>query len=641
MAKQDELSSTEKLLKLIRNGGNRPGPEAEPSQSSPDGLTAAEAAAEEAPAVSVRKTSPSLLSGLLMRRPATIGVDISENAIRIARVTAHSERQYELTALQTITLDAGETTSTNAFSRTLGRHLSALIPLRQVNEIWASLPSANVETRYLKIPKVPAKQLGNAVLWTFKKDVAFDENDSVFDFQVLNRIVEDGREKLEIMAYTAPLEEVQHARQQFAKSGFALTGVSIVPFAIQNLLRTEWSQPGVDNVCALFLGRDWSRIAIYSEGFLVLSRDIKAGVRSMVEAVQFGLSGEEGPVSGAVFDESGWTPDEALSAAQTTAPLPEVFKSLILENGGGVSADQLDRLEGDQVFSMIQPAIDRVIRQVEMTAQHYFLNFGNARVDRLYVSGTLSTYPPFMLYVEQQLGLPVRLMDPFKTGGGIDPGILVPDDPADRTGYIPAVGMALSHPDRTPNFLSTYKEKEAQRRSRNIGRAVWAVFFLLLAAGVVLLFRQERVLEDAQVQLMDMRRQMASMSPQVDQEIVAQAVAKVRRKAQRRIDYGRRYLGLAVLSEISRLTPPNIRLANLTADLGAVPGNEAAASPPQLLLHGVVFGPRLELEAMMANYVIQLQRSPLFKNASLEEKSFEAHEGKDVLRFTARMEIDR
>ncbi len=117
--------------------------------------------------------------------------------------------------------------------------------------------------RYLKIPKVPQKQMPNAVYWSFKKITSFNEKDTTFDFEVLGDIQEGSSEKTEIMAYTAPTQEIKKLKDIFSKSGFPLAGISIVPFAFQNLLLNNWVGTDAKNVSSLYIGRDWSRIDIF------------------------------------------------------------------------------------------------------------------------------------------------------------------------------------------------------------------------------------------------------------------------------------------------------------------------------------------------------------------------------------------
>ena len=93
------------------------------------------------------------------------------------------------------------------------------------------------------------------------------------------------------MAYTAPKQEIKDLKDLFSKAGFPLTGISIVPFALQSLLRTGRIKTDESHISSLYIGRDWSRIDIFSEGCLVLSRGIKAGVKTMLEALRTEIEG--------------------------------------------------------------------------------------------------------------------------------------------------------------------------------------------------------------------------------------------------------------------------------------------------------------------------------------------------------------
>ena len=96
-----------------------------------------------------------------------------------------------------------------------------------------------METRYLRVPKVPEKQLANTVFWSYQKHSSFDEKNTIFDFFVLGDAEDGGAKKIAVMAYIAPRKGVEDLRDLFARAGFSLTGISIIPFAIQTLLRSS------------------------------------------------------------------------------------------------------------------------------------------------------------------------------------------------------------------------------------------------------------------------------------------------------------------------------------------------------------------------------------------------------------------
>jgi len=87
------------------------------------------------------------------------------------------------------------------------------------------------------------------------------------------------------------------------------------------------------------------------------------------------------------------------------------------------------------------------------------------------------------------------------------------------------------------------------------------------------------------------------------------------------------------------LTPVNVRLLSLTAQLGDNPAKKKTEKKRNLVLSGVVRGDRMTLESTLAGYLMELKNSPLFDKPTVSKKSFENYEGAEVLNFTARLEL--
>ena len=58
-----------------------------------------------------------------------------------------------------------------------------------------------------------------------------------------------------------------------------------------------------------------------------------------------------------------------------------------------------------------------------------------------------------------------------------------------------------------------------------------------------------------------------------------------------------------------------------------------------LILDGIIQGERLNLDSMLAGYLMELKNSPLFDLPSIDRKSFEFFENREVLHFTARFNL--
>ena len=606
MARKDEISSTERLLDLIRGKRNVPAPE-----------TTAAIRARVSPF-----TKMSFGKGAILGRKVTIGVDLRDGEIKLAAVRIHSERRRELIQYASIPLAPGVDRASPAFVRALREELAKFCDGYRHFDVWTSIASMDVNARNVRIPKVPAKEIANVVYWTFKKEVPLDDALVVFDYEIVRTVQEKGTQKIEALAYTASKEAVESLRQLFSKAGFPLTGISNVPFGIQNLFRSKWIDNGEDSVCVLFVGRDWSRIDLFAGDTLVLSRDIKTGQQSIVETLQDAMA-QQGAEVAALAPAT-----EANSAAQT------VLDNFLTEYGSAREAD--DNIRNHPVFQMIQPALDRVVRQVERTNQHYTLKIGAATVRRMYISGQLAEYPVLVNYIGTQVGLPIGVIDPFPEGEASVPR---PETMSVRGAFLPAVGMALSQQYQTPNFIFTYRHKDRQRYQLRFNRLTLCVFLVLMVACGGLLVWQDQRLGIQQRLVGQLQTELDSYVPRVERNLLLQVAAKVHAGEKNLNAYALKHLGMAVIGELARHVPPSIRLTNVVVDSVTERAKPLSAAKRMLLIEGMVTGRRVELEPALTDFVMRLGNSPLFTRPTIKQKLFENHQDKEVLRFSAQIDL--
>jgi len=454
--------------------------------------------------------------------------------------------------------------------------------------------------------------------------------------------IDDGEStKIDVMAYTALQSEITELKDIFNKAGFPLTGISIVPFAFQSLLRTGRIDTPEMHVASLYIGRDWSRIDIYSEGNLMLSRGIKAGVKTMIEALRSEIEGN-------LFELT-----IAKSPTKDTAKIRAIKKKLKHEldqanqlffghihDFSPSALDERQRiLKEDKIFQMILPALERLVRQVERTLRHFALNYENARVGKIYTSSGVNSHQRIIDYIGEELGIPTETLNPFKDNSDFVSLTPTPDLISEQSSFVPAMGMALSGNMLTPNFLYTYKDKQKAVRNQRINRGVIIGFVLIMILCVGLSFMQKSTIDEKEYQKRQSQRQLENISVRVDQSLVLKLVEDIRSKNQEVQLIGRKYFGLAVVGEIADLTPANVRLLSLTAQLGANPAKKKSAKSRDLVISGIVRGDRLTLESTLAGYLMELKNSPLFDKPTINKKSFEQYQGDEVLKFTARLKL--
>ena len=171
----------------------------------------------------------------------------------------------------------------------------------------------------------------------------------------------------------------------------------------------------------------------------------------------------------------------------------------------------------------------------------------------------------------QSLGIKTEIMDPLGPANVFSTSVPPPLSMAERMPYTATLGLALSDNARTPNLLFTFKERQEQAAVTRINRGIFSLFMsVVLFLGGFLIY-QEYLSRQKHAEISTLQLELAQYSPAVDQNLVMQTAAKVKNQQQILKRKASEYLGIAVLSELSALTPANIRLLSITADLGGIP----------------------------------------------------------------------
>ncbi len=657
LARVNDISSTEKLLDLIRKKGHDARPAATQPGKKPLPL----------PPLKKSVQRPFAFKIASSRNAINIGVDIGHEALRMVGMAKTSPDQWALTGYETAPLDRQIRRGTPEFISLMKSALTRFCGSEKNINIWAIMSAANVSIRHIRIPKIARSQVENAVFWSVKKETPFNEKETLLDFEILEEVVEEGAPKWMVMAYTAPSREVQELRGLFSKAGLPLAGISIVPFAIQNVFRTGWIPAMEGDVASLFIGNDFSRIDIYSKRNMIMTRGIKAGINSMVESLLEALQGRDRDAPGG---EPGKTP------AMTMAQARKVLFSLSPDSEPLKAQDAGFDLTEEMKFEIIAPALERLVRQVERTFEHFKTNVGADKVSRLFVTSAMNVYPPLIAYVGEHLGVETDVLDPFCMASSPSAADCHMISLSERVSLLPALGMALSDNAHTPNLLFTARDKQQVVKMARVNRILIAISAAAALASVGVFLYEFAAIEKKKSEIAGLQQQLIQYQPRIEKQTIQQMLSTARAQKLSSGAYSERYRGMAVIGELSALTPANVRLISLQTDFGAVlpdkdrePARAPAAAsatataqtpataekkdavkePPKdtaaagktghVVLEGFISGNRLTLESSLAGYIIQLQSSPVFRQVTIQKNTIERLQQKDILRFTINMKL--
>jgi len=562
-----------------------------------------------------RKAKKTLLKSASGPTNISLGVDIGHDRLRLVKAVK-SDDTWRVIDYKCISLPPATENSSSAFNNVVKSELTSFCGGDKKTGIWTVMSSPRVEVRNFRIPKVPDEQIEQVVYWTLKKEASFDDKESIFDYEILGEAEEQGVRKLSIMCYSAPIEEVERLKGLFSGTGLALTGISVAPFIVQNIFKTQWMLCGKSSAC-LFIGDEYSRIDVYADGRLALTRDIKTGVNSLVEMTAEALHERLG--------QGGRTAQEKAR---------EILFALGRDENGPIVLDDGYSIVREEVEETIAPVLERFVRQMDRTFDHYTTQLGHEKIGKMYLSSVMPACRNMVGYFGDHLGIESIVFNPLGS-------VMAEEDLSERLAFIPAFGLALSDNAYTPNVLFTYKDKKQKRSEKRLNRIMLAsaLAILLALSGV---FTYERLdIARKSTELAQLERQLPQDAEVISRDAILNMVSLKKAERQKLKELGRRYAGMAVMSELSSLTPDTVRLTAVKYGSGekalkslGIRVKAKAGVEGALVIEGVITGERSALDTNLASYIVKLNASPMFHNVTLAKNGSSSPARGNVLAFT-------
>jgi hypothetical protein len=606
----NDINSTEKLLNVIR-GKDKESFSALGKQKV--------SLSEKKPAKKINIISP---KRFFDKKVYTVGVDIDREFICLVKTT-NSDGRPILVDQKVIKYSQQLSDDLSEFKTLLKSSLIAFCGSVDSCNIWTKISANDVNVSFLKVPRVPKKQLENVIYWTAKKEGFIDETKSIFDFELQGEIVDQDKPKCSVMVYTAPKTSIEKIKTLFSDMGITLAGITTVPFAVQNIFRSKWMSTSEEIFASLYIGKDFSRIDVYKRENLVMSRGFKTGSsNSMLEAIAASVLEKTGNIK--------LKNDEAKKILFSLSPDAEKLRN----------TDAGYDLKKEEILEMISPVWERLARQVDLTLKTSAI--GYQKVEKIYILSSVNFDNSILDFMSDQLAAKTELFDPFKQYT-VSPATEF-TSLSKRMLLCPALGFSLSDNRRTPNAIFTYIEKNKEVKTKRIDRLVLFSFLAALIicfATLIYQVSERNILNNKQVKL---EKELALYSPLLSKDKVSKTADEVKTQRKMTRQYAHRYLGVAAIGEVSDLTPQNISLISFKIIEGSISPKTNADKTQQeasdgVTIEGVIFGDRNMLDSLLAQYVMKLENSPMLSKVSIQKNNVVTFKKSEVLQFTLSAKI--
>lgn len=317
-------------------------------------------------------------------KPPVTGVDISDQAIKYLKFTAHKEKIWTdfwgtISIPEGIIVN-GEIKNEEDLVKILKSWFNKEKKHLRPSLLSVSLPEEKGFLRLIQLPRVKREDIGKAIRWEIETNIPLPAEELIYDSEVIEPL-EDSLNHLDLVITAFPKTIVDSYLRVFKKAGLKPAALELESQAIVRTtladLRDKQAKIIVD------LGRNRTSMIIFSGGAIIFTSTFEVGGRLLEENIAKTLK---------VDNE----------------------KAAALKKEVGLSKKEEDR----EVFNAILPAVAVIADELKKTIAYYqhhteHSHGANKDIGEILLVGGDANLFGLETYLSSTLKIPSKLADPF------------------------------------------------------------------------------------------------------------------------------------------------------------------------------------------------------------------------------------
>lgn len=384
-----------------------------------------------------------------MAQKLAVGLDIGSSSVKLVHLR-ESKRGYVLDAFAVAPLPPeaivdGALMNSAAIVDAI-RELFAQAKIKNKN-VAIGISGHSVIIKKISLPKMSKEELDESIQWEAEQYIPFDVKDVNIDVKILGT-GDDATGQMDVLLVAAKKDMINDYTAVIAEAGLIPTVVAVDAFAVQRAFEASYEVSKTETVVLINVGASVVNINVIANGITTFTRDVSMGGNQFTEEIQKQLN-----VS---YDEA-----EKLKV------------------GGDLT--ETDSVIPQEVERVIQGVAEQLAGEIQRSLDFYAATAADSHISKVYLSGGTAKIPSLFKVIEQRVGVPVEILNPFKAieidNRKFDPNYLMDISPSATVG----VGLALRKlGDDEINLLPVRASKK-----RELGRQ-WLVLFGLVFLAAVL-----------------------------------------------------------------------------------------------------------------------------------------------------------
>lgn len=305
----------------------------------------------------------------------------------------------------------------------------------------SSVSGESIIVRYIQLPDMPENELKGAIRWEAEDYIPFPLDDVNLDSVILGKSEVGGAQKIDVLLVAAKKELVAEHVSLLKTVGLAPAIIDVDSFAFLNSFEANYMPNASEVVALLDIGAELTNINIYLGGVSRFSRDIAIAGDTINAGIQQRLGCSIQRAEELKIKEGAPAP------TQEQADTDEMGESSLLDTIRGtverITGEDLAEDSPEYVSSqVIRGVLINIVNEVKRSIQ-FFENQPNGQtVQRIAVGGGTAMLPNLERFLEQELGLPVEMIDPLRNIGVA--GATVDKNRLDRVRRMLGVSVGLA-----------------------------------------------------------------------------------------------------------------------------------------------------------------------------------------------------
>ncbi|MGH7824617.1 MAG: type IV pilus assembly protein PilM [Candidatus Binatia bacterium] len=277
----------------------------------------------------------------------------------------------------------------------------------KAKKVISAVPGRAVIMKKFQLPMQQGEELDTNVEFEAKQVIPESLENVNLDYQVVNYL--DGGNKIEVLMVAVRKEIVDSYTDIIEQAGLSPAIMDVDYFAMESMYEINYTQNPGEAIGLIHIGARYTSMNVLSNGMSTFTGDL--------------------PVGGEEFTDS------LRRELQISSKAAENVKI----------TGSLDGKKAADVAAIVRPTAENLAEEIRRTLSLYGAVASEEGIRTIYVSGGSAKVPGLCGLLEERLGIPVRLAEPFRAftvGKNIDSGYLAEAAPLFAVG----AGLAIRRP---------------------------------------------------------------------------------------------------------------------------------------------------------------------------------------------------